>query len=121
MFKTIINVERQRRDQHNGGQYVYSRFIEIDPDHKTVEIYDRHRSNNGTPMRQHDGFTFGFAVPQGSTVKYLHSLIRANRELIERIIDGAETYYDNSNYRGRLTPDGRDAQLAFDAILNGGT
>ena len=119
MFKTIINVERQRRDHHNGGQYVYSRFVEIDPNTNTVEIYDRHRSNNGTPMRQHDGFTFGFAVPCGTTVAHLRSLIRANRELVERIIAGAETYYDNTNYLGRLTPAGRDAQLAFDAILNG--
>lgn len=86
-------------------------YLELDLDDNSLEL-TTYYSVDGTPMPAFHGTLRMYSVPECADVALLTHDINAGTldALLSRIVDGAETYYDGSNYKATLSPDALNAE-----------
>lgn len=88
-------------------------FVTLDTETGDLWAEVEYRSS-GTPIRVWHGLALRWEVPV-LRPETMNTLIREILPLAQRILDGADSRWDGSNWRGTLTP---DAEAAVDAIAD---
>jgi|SRR6516164_7077263 hypothetical protein len=89
----------------------------------SLRTWDRHSSNNGTTFDVWHGRTLEWSasLSQGSytlpDVAKIEALAEQVKPLLERVHAGHSTYWDGSNYCGRLTEDAEGADKEIERIF----
>lgn len=86
-------------------------YLELNLDDSALNL-TTYYSIDGTPMMAFHGILRMYSVPERADVALLTHDINAGTldALLSRIVDGAETYYDGSNYKAKLSPDALNAE-----------
>jgi hypothetical protein len=89
----------------------------------SLRTCDRHSSDNGTIFDVWHGRTcqWSASLSQGSytlpDVSKIEAIAEQVKPLLDRVHAGHSTYWDGSNYRGRLTEDAEEASEEIDRIF----
>ena len=75
---------------------------------------------NSWGVDEHNGHVRKWRIPNNLTVQGYNSLLSEQklRELLERVYQGAEEYYDGNNYRTKLTEDAIEASETLNDYLH---
>jgi hypothetical protein len=92
-------------------------FVEIDST-GAVWYYSNPEIGNGVPSDVFHGTARRWRIPHVLTAQGYESLHRDIEDMLQRIADGMETYWDGQNTAGRLTEDASDASDELEQFLS---